>query len=48
MVNIGWALDYQKFRVYLREKYHVTEAYYFIGKVPRNEDLYSNLETWGY
>lgn len=48
MVNIGWSLDYQKFRIYLEEKYHVTEAYYFIGKVPDNETLYSNLEMWGY
>lgn len=48
MGNVGWLLNYQRFRVYLREKYHVTEAYYFIGKVSGNEDLYSNLETWGY
>lgn len=48
MVNVGWILDYQRFRVYLREKYHVSEAYYFVGKIPGNEDLYSNLESWGY
>ena len=48
MVNVGWALDYRRFRVYLKEKYHVTEAYYFIGKVLGNEKLYSNLELYGY
>ena len=48
MVNVGWALDYRRFRVYLRDKYHITEAYYFIGKVPGNEQLYSNLKSYGY
>ena len=48
MVNLGWALDYRRFRVYLRDKYHITEAYYFIGKVIGNEQLYSNLESYGY
>lgn len=48
MVNVGWALDYRRFRVYLRDKYHITEAYYFIGKVLGNELLYSNLESYGY
>ncbi len=48
MVNLGWALDYRRFRVYLKDKYHVTEAYYFIGKVIGNEQLYSNLESYGY
>jgi len=48
MVNLGWALDYRRFRIYLKDKYHVTEAFYFIGKVPGNEQLYSNLESYGY
>ena len=48
MVNVGWALDYRRFRIYLKDKYHVTEAYYFIGKVIGNEKLYSNLESYGY
>ena len=48
MVNLGWALDYRRFRVYLRDKYHITEAYYFIGKILGNEQLYSNLESYGY
>ena len=48
MLNVGWDLDYRRFRVYLEEKYHVIEAYYFIGKVIGNEKLYSNLESCGY
>jgi uncharacterized LabA/DUF88 family protein len=48
MVSAGWALDYRRFRVYLKDKYDVTEAYYFIGMVVGNEKLYSNLESHGY
>ncbi len=25
--ELGWKVDYKKFRVYLKEKYHVTKAY---------------------
>lgn len=31
MVNLGWALDYQRFRVYLSEHYGVAKAYYFMA-----------------
>jgi uncharacterized LabA/DUF88 family protein len=27
---LWWNLDYSRFRVYLRDKYHIEEAYYFI------------------
>ena len=29
--GLDWDLDYARFRVYLRDKYHIEEAYYFIG-----------------
>jgi uncharacterized LabA/DUF88 family protein len=48
MVNVGWLLDYKRFRIYLEEKYNVAKAYYFIGKIPGNENIYSNLESYGY
>lgn len=44
----GWNLDYQAFRVYLRDKYNVTKAFYFIGYVPTNADLYESLQNFGY
>lgn len=44
----GWKLDFKKFRVYLAEKYRVFKAYYFIGFVPGNNDLYSALQDFGY
>jgi uncharacterized LabA/DUF88 family protein len=48
MVNIGWQLDYSKFRIYLSEHYGVGKAYYFIGYVPDNADLYTSLQSYGY
>lgn len=46
--NLGWKLDYKRFRVYLREKYNVSVAYLFIGYVSTNQDLYSSLQKAGY
>ena len=44
----GWTIDIQKFRVYLRDKYKITQAYYFLGYVQDgNEVLYTKLqEAW--
>ncbi|MDQ5958605.1 MAG: hypothetical protein QG562_424 [Patescibacteria group bacterium] len=44
----GWRLDYRKLRLYLKNKYNVTSAYLFIGKVDGNQDLYSALQKAGY
>lgn len=46
--ELGWKLDFKKFRVYLREKYGVSKAYYFIGFVEGNNDLYASLQSDGY
>ena len=48
MQNTGWRLDYLKFRIYLKDKFRISRAYYFIGKIPGNEDIYNNLESCGY
>lgn len=44
----GWKLDYEKFRKYLFDKYHVTKAFIFIGYIPGNESLYESLQKKGY
>jgi uncharacterized LabA/DUF88 family protein len=44
----GWTLDFTKFRVFLKEKYHVGKAYLFIGQVAGNELLYASLQESGY
>lgn len=46
--SLGWKLNYARFRKYLAEKYSVTTAYYFIGYVPGNQPLYSELQKVGY
>ncbi len=46
--NQGWVLDFKKFRIHLKEKYLVTRAYLFIGYVPHNQTLYTNLQEDGY
>ena len=46
--NLGWNLDYKKFRIYLKEKYNVEIAYIFIGYVATNENLYKSLQESGY
>jgi uncharacterized LabA/DUF88 family protein len=44
----GWKLDFRRFRVYLREKYGVTAAFLFIGYIPGNQSLYTQLQQSGY
>jgi len=46
--ELGWKLDFRKFRIYLREKYQVKKAYLFLGYVPRYEELYKSLRNFGY
>jgi len=46
--SLGWKLDFSRFRQYLKEKYAVTTAYFFIGYVSGNQDLYSFLQKAGY
>ncbi len=44
----GWKLDFNRFLVYLRDKYKVQKAFLFIGFVPGNESLYRFLQEYGY
>jgi uncharacterized LabA/DUF88 family protein len=44
----GWKLDWKKFRIYLKENYDVDKAFMFIGYLPENEDLYSQMQAAGY
>jgi uncharacterized LabA/DUF88 family protein len=46
--SLGWNLDFQKFRTYLKEKYKVTKAFLFIGYIEGNEDLYKSLQEAGF
>lgn len=45
----NWKIDHKKFRIYLKDKYHVDEAYYFLGYVSdEQQDLYNNLQKAGF
>lgn len=46
--NLGWKLNFRRFRVYLSEKFDVSRAYLFIGYVDKNRDLYKILQEFGY
>lgn len=45
----GWSVDLARFRVYLREKYKVEVAYYFLGAVnDEHLTLYENIQKAGF
>ena len=44
----GWVLDFTRFRCFLKDKYRVEKAYLFIGFVPVNQTLYTELQKAGY
>ncbi len=46
--ELGWDLDYERFRVYLSEKYGVSKAFLFLGYVPDRQKLYVALQQMGY
>ncbi len=46
--DLGWLLNYKKFRDYLKENFDCEKAYLFIGYVATNEDLYKSLQEDGY
>lgn len=46
--SLGWHLDYKRFRIWLRDKYGIAQAYLFIGLVPKYKDLYTLLQEFGF
>ncbi len=48
ITDLGWKLDYARFRVWLSEKYGAQRAYIFIGLMPKNKDLYTYLQECGF
>ncbi len=43
----GWRIDYKKFRLYLKNKYNVEQAFMFIGLIDNNQGLYTDLQRAG-
>lgn len=46
--ELGWRLDFSRFRTYLTDKYKVQKAYIFIGFLPQNAQLYAALQDAGF
>jgi uncharacterized LabA/DUF88 family protein len=46
--SLGWKLDFERFRVYIAEKYKVQKVYLFLGYIKENEILYKRLKSFGY
>ena len=45
---MDWNLDYYKFRIYLRDKYKVEKAYYFLWFKEKENNLYEKLQEAGF
>src|SRR5687768_3052949 len=46
--DLGWKLDFKRFRRFLSDKYGVVKAFLFIGYVPSQQNLYTALQEYGY
>lgn len=46
--ELGWKVGHKQLRTFLKEKYGVSVAYYFIGYIEDNEGLYNNLRRNGF
>ncbi len=45
----SWTVDLVRFRIYLKERYDIEKAYYFLGAVDEdNQDLYEKIQTAGF
>lgn len=45
----AWNIDLAKFRIYLRENYHVKDAYYLLGYLSeKHTDLYNEIQKAGF
>jgi len=48
LIRKGWKIDFAKFRNYLKTKFHINQVFLFIGYIPENQALYTNLQKEGF
>ena len=48
MRDLGWKVDFDKLRIYLKQKYKIRRAFMFFGYIHKNEGLYRYLEKAGF
>jgi hypothetical protein len=46
--DLGWRVDWRRFRIHLEEHYRATRAFYFVGFIPDNQALYTRLQKAGH
>lgn len=46
--ELGWSLDFVRFRIFLSDKYNVKKAFLFIGYVDGNTAMYQFLQEAGF
>lgn len=46
--SLNWEMDYARFRSWIRQKYNISVANIFIGRMSTQENLYSYLKNAGY
>lgn len=46
--ELGFKIDYKKFRGWLRQKYNANKIYLFIGLVPERTKFYEYLQSCGF
>lgn len=44
----GWKIDFLRFKKWLNAKYEIDKAYYFIGLIPKEKNLYEILQKSGF
>lgn len=46
--EMGWKIDYKRFRIYLKEHYNVGKAYMFMGFKSGEQQMYNFLQDSGF
>lgn len=46
--EMGWKIDYKRFRIYLKEHYNSKKAYMFMGFKPAEQQMYNFLQDSGF
>lgn len=46
--ELGWTLDWRKFRAYLAEEHDVSRAFMFVGFLPAKQNLYLAMANAGF
>ena len=46
--ELGWKLDFARFRIYLHDKFGVDKAFLFIGYIDANKEMYESLAQAGF